>query len=301
MTAKTTGAKTRAKKPETAKASSKVAKEPSVVAKAPSKHTASASKTATKHMLRLWNVRLGAVLLVRAVAVVVAGDSSTVPVTTQYLAKDALATESAGGANVLAPATRHLMDVRVSWLIAKFLVIAAGMYLLAATIWRKRYEAWLDRGVNKLRWAGFGLAGGVAIAAIAMLGGMSDLATLLLIFGSVVLAGAFAAALELLGPDRRLGRLLAAGAVAGLVLPLFGFAANVVGVSAYNGSLPLRMYLLYAVVTVWFAAIALATHFRVKQRGRWADAVYAEKAFMLLGFAAAVVLASQIFLGGMQT
>lgn len=254
-----------------------------------------------KRALRLWNIRLGIVLLVVAVAVVVAGDSSSAPLTTQYLANDALATEAAGGTEVLAPAVRHVADVPISWIVAKFLAIAAGAYLLAATLWRERYEAWFDQGVNKLRWAGFGLAGGVAVAGIAMLGGVSDLATLLLIFGSVALASVFAAALEQLGPNHRLRRLLSAGAVAGLALPVVGYIANVAGALKYNGSLPMYLYFVYAVVVLWFVAIALAAHFRAERRGKWAGAFYAEKAYMLLGFAAAVVLALQIFVGALQS
>lgn len=256
--------------------------------------------TGDNRSLRLWNIRLGVALLLLAGAVVLIGDSSTTPLTTQYLAKDALATEAAGGNEVFASATRHLADVRVSWLVAAFLTIASGMYLMAATVWRRRYEAWLDRGVNKLRWAGLGLAGGVAASATAMLGGVSDLATLLLVFGSVVLAGVFAAALELLGPGRRLRRLLATGAVSALALPWLGLALNIGGALKYNGAVPSYLYFVYAALTLWFVAFIMATYFRVLQRGKWADSMYAERAFMLLGFSAVLVLALQIFVGALQ-
>lgn len=287
MTAKTNSPKAAAKKLKTAKNSTRTTVE----------LRTSAMGSDSKRSLRTWNLWLGAVLLVLAVAVVAAGGSSSVPLTVQYLSKDALASEAAGGGTVLAPAIRHLTDVHVSWLVAAFLVITGLVFLLAATLWRKRYEAWLDRGVNKLRWAGLGLAGGVAVATVAMLGGVSDLATLLLIFGSVVLAGAFAAALELLGGGRRLQRLLAAGAMAGFALPWFGLVANVAGVLRYNGSLPTYLYYVCAVVTLWFVAIVLATYFRNRQLGKWADTFYTERAFMLLGFSAVVVLALQIFTG----
>jgi hypothetical protein len=300
MTAKT--AKASPKKTKISKSRTKPAAKasPAVKAEVVEKVQAASKRPDSKRSLRMWNIRLGVVLILLAVVVVVIGNSSTVPLTTQYLSKDALATEAAGGKEVLAPAIRHVADVRVSWLVAKFLIIAGVVYLLAATLLRKHYEAWLDRGVNKLRWAGFGLAGGVAVAAISMLGGVSDLAALLLIFGSVVLAAVFAVVLELLGGGRRLRRLLATGAVVGLVLPWLGFVINIAGVLKYNGSLPLYLYFLYGSITLWFIVIGLATHLRIKQSGRWADTIYTEKAFMFLGFVVAVVLAAQIFVGVLQ-
>lgn len=253
------------------------------------------NKTDMNAKLKSLNLWLGLALVVLAVAAVAAaGDATTVPVTTQYLAKDALATEASASGDVFAAATRHLVDLPVSWMVAKFLLLGAAAYLLAATLWRAKYEAWLERGVNKLRWAGLGVAGGSAVTTAAALGGVSDVATLALIFGSVVLAAVSAAALELLGGTRRLRRLLGAGAIAALALPLVGFALNVFSALKYGSGLPVDMYFTYSLVALWAVAISFAAYFRMSGKGKWADTFYAEKAFAILTFAFLAVLAAQL-------
>ena len=298
MTAKTAKAPT--KKPKLAKA--KAAESKAAATKV--KPEVSAAKTAEKKVdhkrsLRLWNLRLGTVLLLLAIAIIVFADSQSAPVTMQYLAKDELASEAAGQ-DVLAPAIRHLWDVQISWLVAKFLAIFGVMYLLVATLLRKRYEAWLERGVNNLRWVGFGLGGGTAVVVVAMLSGISDVSTLTLMFGAVVLASILASAVELLGPGRKLRRLLGIGSLVAIFLPWIVLARHAVTVPLFDAALPMYLYYVYAVVTLFVVGIGLAVYLRVKQRGKWANTFYAERMFMLLGFLASVVLALQIFAGTLQ-
>lgn len=122
-----------------------------------------------------------------------------------------------------------------------------------------------------------------------------------LIFGMVVMAGASAMAVELLGPGRNLRRLLAAVAVFGAVLPWLVFAGAMVAGGMFNGSLPNFLYYIYGSMFLLTVAVGLASYFRIKQRGKWADTVYAERMYMLLGFVAVSVLAWQIFAGALQS
>lgn len=289
MTAKTAKAPT--KKSKTTK------QKPEVVSK-----VKTVEKKPVKDNLRAWNIRFGIVLIAEAVAVVVAGSSKTVELTNQFLAKDALATEAAGtGTDVLATATRHITDVRLSWIVAGFLLLFAATFLIAATVWRRQYEAWLERGVNRLRWVALGLGGGAIVTAVAMLSGVTDVSTLSLVFGSVVLAAIFALAVELIGGGRRLRRLLAAGAILGIFLPWLIFVCSVSSVIMHGGNLPAYLYYVYSSVTLLLIAFGLATYFRIKQRGKWSDTFYTEKMFMILGFAASTILALQIFSGALQS
>ena len=256
-------------------------------------------KTSKYQGLRKWNLGLAALLVVQAVAIIVVGGSQTVPVTANYLAVDALASDAAGH-QVLAVATRHLADVHLSWLVAKFLLIFALVYLLAGTVWRAKYEAWLERGVNKLRWVGLGLGGGAMAATIAVLGGISDVATLALITSSVAFAGLCALAYELLGKGRRLDWLLIVGVAFGALLPWLVFLGGMVGVAMFGGTLPTFVYYMYLSTFLFAAAVGLAAALRSKRQGRWADTVYTERMYMLLGFLAASVLAWQVFAGALQ-
>lgn len=283
------------------KSIAKAVKRPSVEAEAPQKPQVPAKSGDGKRSLRLLSIRLGVILVVLAVAVVVVGDSTTVPLTTQYLAKDVLATEAAGGSEVLATATRHLADVNVSWLVAKFLVIFAALFLLLATVWGKHYEAWLDQGVNKLRWVGFGLGAGSMAVAVAMLSGISDIGYLLLIFASLAILGSLSTVVDLIGPGRKLRKYVIITALGAAALPAVAVGLTLAGALLYGGSLPPYMYFVYGSMLLFVTAFVLACILRLRRRGRWADALFAERGFMLLGFAAAVVLALQIFAGALQS
>lgn len=304
MTAKAAKAptkKTKTTKPKAAaaaKASTKATTKPANT-KAVKATVTKKSSGSPKASLRAWNLRLGILLLLLAVAVVVFGDKATMPITVQYQAKDVLGSDAAGH-EVVAAAMRHLWDVRVSWMVAKFVAIFGVVFLLAATVLRTKYEAWLDRGVNGLRWVGFGLGGGAAMLAVAMLSGVSDISTLCLIFISVVVAGLLANAVEFIGAGRRLRRLLAAGALLSVFFPWLVFFRTAVAVPLYDGKLPLYMYFLYTTMTLLIVAVALALYMRVKQRGKWADTLYSERMFMALAFLVAVVPALQIFAGALQ-
>lgn len=307
MTAKaTTGElsrKTKSKNKKSVAAASKASPKKRAVKAAVVQPSAAVGQSAEeqKRGLRILSLRLGVVLLVLAVAIVVAGSSSTAPLTTQYLAGDALATEAAGGKEMLATATRHLADINVSWLVVKFLVIFAALFVLLPTVWRKYYEAWLDQGVNKLRWVGFGLGAGAMAVAVAMLSGISDLGYLLLIFASLAILGSLSTVVDLIGPGRKLRKYVIITALGAAVLPAVAIGLTLVGTILYGGNLPPYMYFIYASMLLFVAAFVLACILRLRRRGKWADAFFAERGFMLLGFAAAVVLALQIFAGALQS
>jgi Heliorhodopsin len=252
-----------------------------------------------RQTLRKWNMWLGLGLIAEALAVLLLAGGQTVPLTMQYLATDTLASDAAGH-EVLAVATRHLWDVPLAWVVAKFLVLFAIVYLVAATVWQGRYNAWLERGVNKLRWAAFGLGGGVMAVAVAMLSGITDLAYLVLISGSVLVACAVALAVGLLGLGRRLRKLLVIIALIAAVLPVVAILSAIVGTLLFNGSLPAFVYYIYASMFLAIVALGLASYFRLRLRGRWADTVYTERMCMVLGFVISSILAWQIFAGALQ-
>ncbi len=291
MTAKIAKAST--KKTKTVKSKAKSAE-------ASTKLAAVVKKTDGKKSLGLWYLRLGIVLVALAVAIVIMGKSTTVPVTVHYLAKDVLATEAAKGQEVLAPAMRHLFDVRLSWLVAKFLVLLAASYLLVATVWRKKYESWLDRGINPMRWVGLGVGGGAALTTVVMLSGVSDVSELMLVFGSIVLAALLAGATEVIGRERMVRRFLCIGAVVAAFLPLLILVRTAGSVPLFNGALPIYLYFVYGAVALFAVLMGVATYLSNRKTGKWASVFYAERVFIGLGFLASVVVALLIFAGALQ-
>lgn len=302
MTAKAASPKkTKTAKPKAApaKAAAKTTTKASSAVRAKTTEQPKGAPANEKETLRKWHLGLGGMLIAEAVAVVVAGTAKTVEVTTQYLAKDTLATETAGG-TAFATATRHLADVPISWLAAAFLVVFGAGFLLLATVWRKYYEAWLERGVNKARWVLYGLGTGLMAATVAMLSGITDLGYLLLIFGSLAVLGSLSTMVELLGGGRKLRKYIIITALATAALPVVAIGLTLKGVLLYDGEVPTYLYYVYGSMFLAAVAFALGCILRLRRRGKWMSTFYAEKAFLLLGFGAATVLALQIFAGALQ-
>lgn len=90
----------------------------------------------------------------------------------------------------LAPAVHVVWDVELRWLVVSTLVLSALVPLLAATRSRKKYEAAVDAAVMPWRWVDTALVGGLMVGTIALLSGVQDIMTLVLIGGFVALSSA---------------------------------------------------------------------------------------------------------------
>lgn len=283
--------KTTPKKTKTEKASLKTA---------PKKTTKSVLPTAK---LRMWNLRFAALLVLQAAAIVLLGRDVSAPVTGQYLTVDTLATE-VNGRQTLATASRHLFDLPMVWVVAAFLLLLAAVYVAAATFYRKRYEAGLERSVSETRWLGLGLSGAALLVAISLLSGITQASSLLMVAVFTLVGCALALATEVVArdnPKRRLVHLLCGVAAVSVIVPWVVLKLGVLGALLNDGTVPTYLYGIYASTVLFFVAGMLATHFRVYRKGRWADGYYAEGAFMALGFVAVSVVAWQIFAGALAS
>ena len=253
--------------------------------------------------LNTWNKVVAALFAVQAVLLVAFSKAMTIPVVGGYSAEDPLGSDAAGH-TVYAPALRHLFDVRVAWVLAAGLLIFALGHLLMATAYRKRYELDLKQGLNRWRWATLGLGGGVLVTVVAMLSGVQYLALLVAILLLTGLAAALVLVNERLqlankGQTHQLNHMLCTLATAAAVFPWVVLAAGAVGSLVFDGKLPMYMYGVYASGVVLVVAIAVATANRAKRQGKWADDLYVERVYMLLGLAAASLVVWQVFVGAL--
>jgi len=251
--------------------------------------------------LRKMNLWLAVAFAVQAVAVVLFGGGKTVPITSQYLSVDSLASEG-NGHQVLALATRHLFDIRLTALAAIFLGLFALACLVTATVARPLYEAQLQRGSNMVRWIGFSLGASFVVVALAALGGVSDIATLMLMIVLTVVGFSLEPLAEKF-KRARAGRVvphaLCTASLASAAAPWVMLAVGVLGALLWNGHVPVATYILYGTTLVLFACWALASHFRVRDQGKWANVLYAEKMYMFLTLATGTVVAWQLFAGAL--
>lgn len=253
--------------------------------------------------LRKWNIWIGILLVVQALAIGIIGTARTYPVTTQYLSVDALASEATGGQS-LAAATRILFDVRFAWVVAAFLLVFAVAYLLVATRYRARYERRLQAGINEARWAALGAGGGMILVAVGLISGIYEITALLallvfMIVGCLVMLVREEIALRTAARKTLLGHLLCGIGITAIAAPLVILLVTAGGAILYDGKLPGFVYGIYTTLALFFVAAALLTHFRLVRQGKWADSFMTERAYMLLAFVGASVLAWQMFAGAL--
>ncbi len=301
--AKTTK-KTVAKKVTKSPVKSTAKKAPAVAVKASDKKSKSA-KTPLTIMQKLfrWNLWLAGLHALQAVAIIALTKTGLgiQPVTTNYLTLDTLA--STAEKPVLVAATRHLFDVRLSWLIAAFFIMSAIAHLLIATRYRKTYESNLAKGINKARWIEYSLSASTMMVAIGFLVGIFDISTLLLMFALTAVMNLCGLVMEVSnqGKDKPNWLSYIVGCIAGIV-PWIVFVIYLWGANQYSegGGAPTFVYFILASIFLMFNSFAYVMYKQYTKKGIWADYLYGERVYMILSLVAKSLLAWQVFAGALR-
>jgi len=126
--------------------------------------------------LRVYNAIVGVVLFVQGVIMWVVSNDRAAQITTSYLGKQS---------NIPGMPTTQLLDFaqwRLGPIVASFLLLS-GLFLLgSAFVWRKKYEEQIQKGINLFRWTEYAVTSSMMVVVIAILCGIYDLSTLILIF-----------------------------------------------------------------------------------------------------------------------
>ncbi|MGH7237625.1 MAG: hypothetical protein ACREGF_03765, partial [Candidatus Saccharimonadales bacterium] len=163
---------------------------------------AAASKTLANNF-RNWQAWLAAVLALEAVAIVLLGRTRDLAVTANYSAIDPLQSQAAGHA-VLVPAISHLFDINLAFAVAAFLLLAAIIQVLAASVCRPFYDQNMRRQTNPLRWLEFALCGGIMVLVVGLVAGITNGAELLMLFGLAIIGGLLTWTIERFGAPKKL-------------------------------------------------------------------------------------------------
>jgi len=305
----TTKKKTRAKKaPAKNKKSNAISTKKTTVKKTVAKKTvtkATAKKAVKKptgvfKKLNTWNWVMALLHTMQGVAVIVLGNKALQSITTNYLTVDTIA--STDEAPVLVQATRTLFSVDLVYVVAAFFFISAIAHLIIATVYRKRYESDLKKGVNKARWYEYGVSASVMMIGIAFLSGISDLSTLVLIFGATMVMNLLGLVMEIHNQTTKKTNWLSfvIGSLVGflpwVVVGLYLFGANKYG----EGDIPSFVYWIYGSIFVFFSSFAVNMYLQYKKKGKWSDYLYGERSYMVLSLVAKSVLAWQVFAGTLR-
>ena len=202
-----------------------------------------------------------------------------------------------------------LLSFPLAYLVAAFFGLSALAHFLVAYPLRERYEGWLARQFNPMRWAEYALSSTLMIIGIASLSFITDA-------GALVAIAVCNASMNLFGwsmEEANIGRKNVQwshyifGCIAGIAPWIAMFTT--VGLSLANwptgtapngGSLEDFKPVLITIYVSLFVSFNIFAVNMVLQRlkvGRWADYLYGERSYMILSLVAKTLLAWQVWTG----
>lgn len=252
------------------------------------------SKTITTAKLKRLNIIAGCLHLFQGILVLVLSKSFLIPVSGSFLAFNDT-TQS------LEPASATLFSVELPVLIAAFFFLSAFFHFVIATIYNKQYNADLKVGINKLRWVEYSISASIMMVAIAMLVGVYDLSSLLMVFALTAVMNLMGLVMEIHNQTTKKTNWLSyyigcfAGIIPWVVVALYLWLGSDKGSPA-----PTFVYWIFVSIFVFFSCFAANMILQYKKIGPWKDYLYGERVYIILSLVAKTLLAWQVFAGTLQ-
>ena len=241
--------------------------------------------------LRRWNVAMAFLHLAQGAAMLAVASSFSLPVTSAFLRLD----EST---QKLVAVPDELTRLQIGPLVAGFLFLSALAHAAVSSPWLHRwYERNVTRGINPARWMEYGLSASLMMVVIAMLVGIYDIVSLVLIFALNATMILFGWLMELHNQTTARTNWTAYwfGCFAGAV-PWVAVAIYLAG----DADPPGFVYGIFASLFVFFNVFAVNMLLQYRRAGRWRDYLHGERVYMLLSLFAKSALAWQVFAGTLQ-
>lgn len=247
--------------------------------------------------LRIFNLIMGFFHLVQAIVVLILSDpeKGIVPITINYLKYDFELSR-------LNPITEQLTEVNIAWFVAAFFLMSAFAHFFISTVYRRRYEENLMKGINKVRWFEYALSASVMMVAISFLTGIYDLSSLIMIFVLDALMNLTGLAMEVhnSGQEKTNWLTFVLGCIAGIVpwivFGIYVYATTEIG----GGNIPDFVYWIYVSIFIFFNSFAVNMFLQYKKIGAWKDYLFGEKVYIILSLVAKTLLAWQVFGGTLR-
>lgn len=247
--------------------------------------------------LRFVNGVMALLHLSQGLLILALSTSFTLPITTSFLVFD----ETAGE---LVPEPKTLLDLPLGPLVATFVFVSAAAHLVI--VLPGVYEWYLrnlERGINYVRWYEYAVSASIMIVAIALLAGVYDLPSLVLLFALNAVMIFFGLMMELHNQTTARVNWTAfllgcfAGVVVWAVIGLYLFAPA----TRSLGDVPTFVYGIYVSLFVWFNLFAVNMFLQYRRLGPWRDYLFGEKAYIFLSLTAKSALAWQVFAGTLRS
>jgi hypothetical protein len=187
-------------------------------------------------------------------------------------------------------------------MVAVFLFLSALAHLLISlpgiNDW---YNRNLGKGINYARWIEYAFSSSIMILVIAMLVGIYDIASLLLIFFLNAMMILFGWMMELHNQSTQKTNWTSFyfGCIAGIVTWI-SIAIYLFGAGGGDNKAPNFVYWIYFSIFLFFNSFAINQVLQYKKVGKWSDYLYGERAYIILSLIAKSLLAWQVFAGTLR-
>lgn len=252
------------------------------------------SNKITTFSLRKFNLIMGFLHLAQGLAILVLSKAFTLPISGSFLAFNK-STQN------LQTTYKFLFDLSLPMLIAVFFFLSAAAHFIIATVYNKKYNKNLSLGLNKARWIEYSLSASIMMVAIALLVGVYDAMSLIMIFALTSVMNLMGLVMEVHNQTTKKTNWLSfligclAGAIPWIVIAFYFW------LGAVNGSkAPTFVYWIFVSIFVFFNCFAINMVLQYKKIGAWKNYLYGERAYIILSLVAKSLLAWQVFAGTLR-
>jgi hypothetical protein len=250
--------------------------------------------------LRIFNFVMGFLHLAQAIAILVLYFLSEDPYKLKaFTAFWSVTSTSSGPENVL----EHIGDFPILPLVAVFLLISCvAHFIMASPAFYPWYVRNLKKGINYVRWYEYALSASLMVVLIGALSGVTDVPTMILLFGLTAAMNLFGLEMELRnqGAEKvdwtpfNLGCVV--GIIPWIVIAWYFFAA----LSNSSDAVPPFVYFILGILFVFFFSFAFNMWLQYKKIGPWKNYLFGERVYMILSLTAKSALAWQVFAGTLR-
>lgn len=245
--------------------------------------------------LRIFNLIMGFLHLMQGVIMLIISSDFKLPVNSSFIQFNATTLK-------LAPVIETLYELQIGPVIASFLFLSSlAHFLLTMPRIYDWYVSNLKKGVNFARWMEYAVSSSVMIVIIAMLVGIYDVASIILIFSLNACMILFGWLMELINMFTKKTNWLAYwfGSFAGIV-PWVCIALFLAGAGSGDAQPPTFVYYIFFTIFIFFNTFAINMILQYKKIGPWKNYTFGEGVYILLSLVAKSLLAWQVWAGTLR-
>ncbi|MBU1158022.1 MAG: heliorhodopsin HeR [Candidatus Thermoplasmatota archaeon] len=246
--------------------------------------------------LRKFNIAMGFLHLIQGALMLWLSKSSSLPINLTLLHYDPV-TETINSQ------TDTLINLQLGPMIASFLFISAIAHFAVSS---PRGYPWyvknLKEGINYARWYEYAASSSVMVIVIAMLCGIFELSSLILIFSLNATMNLFGLMMELHNQTTKRTNWTSylfgcfAGLLVWIVLGIYFFGALL----GSGDSVPTFVYFIFISLAIFFNVFAVNMVLQYRAKGKWKDYLHGERVYIILSLVAKSALAWQVFAGTLR-